>query len=176
MSHGFALFRKKSRSLHRWLSFFVALPAVLIFSTGILLLLRQEFAWIQPVSQKGILPGLPQRTIPELLERVSQDPKVREQTVESLEWKMISSVDYKPASGVYAFRFKSGLEIQLDGANGNILSVAQRRTGFLIELHQGSYFHPWVMKYLFVPVGVALLGLWLSGIVLLWKKSGARGV
>jgi hypothetical protein len=162
-----------ARTGHTALAWFVALPSVLMFSTGVLLLLRQDWSWVQPRVQKGVSSGLPTLSIHEAFERVKAEPRSG-LSVEA-PWSVISSVDVKPSAGILAFRLKSGIEVQVDGTTGAVLSAAPRRTSLLIELHQGSFFHPWVMKGLFLPVGLSLLGLWLSGITLMvWKKK--RGV
>jgi len=160
--------QKLSRRLHQILGWFVALPALLIFATGVLLLLRQDWSWIQPPTFKGERVGLPTLSVHEAFERVKNTPESG--LTPDSGWDEISSVDIRPSKGVMSFRLKSGLEVQVDGTSGAILSAAPRRTSLLIELHQGSFFHPLVMKGLFLPVGISLIGLWLSGVLLLWKR------
>jgi len=42
-----------NRQVHYWGSIIVAVPILIIILTGILLLLKKEYAWIQPPSMKG---------------------------------------------------------------------------------------------------------------------------
>jgi uncharacterized iron-regulated membrane protein len=153
------------RKIHHWLSALVLVPSVLVFSTGILLQLRQDVEWIQPKAREGRSPGLPSVTWDRALETVRN---VEASGIRS--WSDISSVDIKPAKGVMSFRAKSGFEVQIDATTGEVLTAGPRRTGFLIELHQGSYFHPRAMNWVFLPVGLGLLGLSLTGVLLLRKR------
>jgi len=153
------------RKIHHWVSALVLVPSVLIFSTGILLQLRQDVEWIQPKVRQGSTPGLPSIPWARAFESVR---KVEAAGIRT--WGDISSVDIKPAKGVMSFRAKSGFEVQIDATTGEVLTAGPRRTGFLIELHQGSYFHPRVMNWIFLPVGVGLLVLSMTGMLLLRKR------
>ena len=42
------------RKIHYWGSFSIALPLVIMIGAGLLLMVKKEFNWIQPPSQRGI--------------------------------------------------------------------------------------------------------------------------
>jgi uncharacterized iron-regulated membrane protein len=162
---GLAGLRKLSRKLHQFLAWVVIAPSILIFSTGVLLLLRQNVAWIQPPAMMGTQAGLPVVGIERAFEVARSVP---EAGISS--WQDLSSIDIRPAKGTLAFRAKNGYEVQIDGLSGAVVSAAPRRTSFLIELHQGTYFHPKAMTWWTLPVGLGLLSLSVSGLFLLRRK------
>ncbi len=45
---------KQLRKLHYWISPFIFLPVLVIFSTGVLLQLKKQSDWIQPPIQQGV--------------------------------------------------------------------------------------------------------------------------
>jgi len=157
--------RRWSRKLHQFMAWLVIAPSVLIFSTGVLLLLRQNVAWIQPPAVMGTQAGLPVIGMDRAFEVARSVP---EAGISS--WQDLSSIDIKPAKGTLAFRARNGYEVQVDGVSGVVLSAAPRRTSFLIELHQGTYFHPKAMTWWTLPVGLGLLSLSVSGLFMLRRK------
>ena len=50
---------KWSRKVHYWGAFVVALPVLIIFTSGILLQLKKDFEWIQPPTISGSIQNLP---------------------------------------------------------------------------------------------------------------------
>ena len=161
--------RAGGRKVHHWLAPVLLLPSLVIFSTGILLQLRQDIEWIQPKTRQGSVPGLPAVSWEKALENAQ---KVPDAGISS--WQDLSSIDIKPSKGVLSFRTKAGFEVQLDSSTGDVLWAAPRRTGFLIELHQGSYFHSGAMTWVFLPTGLGLLVLALTGTVLIRKRMFSR--
>lgn len=165
---GLVALRRWSRKLHQFLAWLVIAPSVLIFSTGVLLLLRQNVAWIQPPALMGTQAGLPEVGIERAFEAARSVPEAG-----ITSWQDLSSIDIKPSKGTLAFRAKNGYEVQVDGVSGVVLSAAPRRTSFLIELHQGTYFHPKAMTWWTLPVGLGLLSLSVSGLFLLRRKKAS---
>jgi hypothetical protein len=149
----------QSRSLHRRLAWLILLPSLVTITTGIVLLLRQDFEWIQPKARTGTSRELPTLPLAEALLRASAAaaPELKSGAT-------LSSIDVRPSKGTFAFRYSDGLEVQLDGRDGTVLHKGRRRTAFLIELHQGTWFHSDFMKWVFLPSGVGLLLLWVTGV------------
>lgn len=153
---------KSSRKLHRVFSLWSALPLLIIILTGVLLILRGQFDWIQPPAQNGIQAQVsPQISPGEILLKLQSHPELRVRN-----WTEVSSVIFKPSKGIYQVRLKNNYEVQYDAQNGRLLHTQYRTTSLLISLHQGSFFGNWVMLWVFFPSGVLLLGLWLSGFLL----------
>jgi hypothetical protein len=76
-----------NRKVHYWISFAVALPALVIFCTGILLQMKKQFAWVQPAELRGSgsEPALEFFRILEICRNVPE--------AEAREWADINRVD-----------------------------------------------------------------------------------
>ena len=80
--------------------------------------------------------------------------------------------------GIVKVKTKSRWEIQIDTDNAKILSEAYRRSDVIENLHDGSWFSDGVKKWVFLPSGLILLVLWLTGVYLVlfpyfrkWQKG-----
>lgn len=71
-----------------------------------------------------------------------------------------------PGKGLLKVVSTNRCEIQLCASTGNLLQIAQRRSDLIESLHDGSWFHPAAKLWVFLPVGVVLLGLLLTGLYL----------
>ena len=149
-----------NRRLHRWGAAVVALPFLLVICTGILLQLKKQFPWVQPPERRGaaVAPALSQAQV---LEHARTVPHAR-----IASWDDVDRVDYRPAKGMLKIIGKARWEIQLDASTGDVLHVAYRRSDLVESLHDGSFFHPVAKLGVFLPSGVIVLGLWLTGIYL----------
>lgn len=162
---------KWSRWLHRWGSILIALPILLVITTGIVLQLKKQVAWVQPPSQRGSA-AEPTLAFDRILEIARTVPEAG-----ITGWGDIDRLDVRPSKGMLKVRAKNRWEIQLDAASGDILQVAYRRSDLIESLHDGSFFHDQVKLWLFLPATIVLLGLWLTGIYLFilpylvkWKR------
>ena len=63
-------------------------------------------------------------------------------------------------------RSKNSWEVQIDTTTGEILQVAYRRSDFIENLHDGSFFFGGAKIWIFLPVAILLLGLWFTGLFL----------
>ncbi|WP_286262790.1 PepSY-associated TM helix domain-containing protein [Thalassotalea atypica] len=153
-------FSSFNRTTHKWASIIIALPLLLVIITGILLLVRKEFAALQPPSQKGIA------TIPSIgFEQILSAAKsVKEAEVHS--WEDVDRLDVRPSKGIIKIRANNSWEIQIDGQNAQVLQVAYRRSEWIESLHDATYFQDSANLWLMLPVGIALLLLWLTGLYL----------
>ncbi|MAG77680.1 MAG: hypothetical protein CL811_13070 [Colwelliaceae bacterium] len=153
-------FSSFNRTTHKWASIIIALPLLLIIVTGILLLVKKEFALLQPPTQKGVA-LVPNISFEHILK---QTASVEQANVKS--WDDIDRLDVRPSKGVIKVRTNNAWEIQLDGETGEILQVAKRNSDFIESLHDGTFFHKLANLWLMLPVGIALLLLWLTGLYL----------
>lgn len=150
------------RKAHYWGSLIIALPTLIMITTGILLLVKKEFQWIQPPSQKGISQdAVPTQTFEQLFLQVQLTPQM-----EVEKWTDLQRVEVKPGKGVVKFISTNYWELQLDTHTGAALSLAKRRSGIIESIHDGSWFTRWMKLWVFLPVGLLLVGLWLTGIYL----------
>ncbi len=161
---------------HKWVGISAAAFLLLIASTGFLLLLKKEFAWIQPPTQvgsEGRLEGF--LTLEEAWQRVlaAKHPDFR--TIDDLD-----RIDVRPSQRIYKVRSKHNhTEIQVDAINGAILSTETRRSDFLEELHDGSWFAKPVHDYLMPIVALCVVflvcsGLWIWSAPILKRRRSKR--
>lgn len=151
-----------NRKVHYWLTIFIALPLLITTLTGIMLHFKKQIAWIQPVEKKGTK-GEAKLSLPELLDTCK---KVEEISVKS--WDDIARVDFRPSKGLIKVTTKGDYEIQVDAVTGEVLQTAYRRSDIIEAFHDGSWFHDQVKFWIFMPTGIALLVLWVTGMYLFW--------
>lgn len=160
--------RVANRQLHRRGALLVALPFLVVIVTGILLQTKKQFAWVQPPEQRteSAVPGIPFEAI---LHAAAKHPHTG-----ITSWDDIDRLDVRPGKGIIKVIGKRRWELQLDLATAEVLQVAYRRSDLIESLHDGSWFHPAAKLYLFLPAGVIVLGLWLTGVYLWWVPILAR--
>jgi uncharacterized iron-regulated membrane protein len=127
------------RKVHHWGSIIIALPLVIMIGAGSLLMLKKEFEWIQPPSQKGIAH--------------SEVPMASMQSL------------FDAALSVEKAGFTTW-EVQVDTHSAKVLQVAERRSDVIEAIHDGSYFAEWVKLWVFLPAGLILFVLWITGLYL----------
>lgn len=157
-----------NRKLHRWGSISVAIPFLIVIATGLLLQVKKQVPWVQPVEQKGT-PGAPVVSLDALLQAARSVPEAGIQ-----EWSDVDRMDVRPGKGLVKVIGKSRWEVQVDAASGAVLQTAFRRSDWLETLHDGSWFHPLAKLWLFLPSGVIVFGLWITGIYLFLLPIRAR--
>jgi len=157
-----------NRKLHRWGSISVAIPFLIVIATGLLLQVKKQVSWVQPVEQKGT-PGAPSVSLDALLEAARSVPHAEIQS-----WSDVDRMDVRPSKGLVKVIGKSRWEVQVDAASGAVLQTAFRRSDWLETLHDGSWFHPLAKLWLFLPSGVIVFGLWITGIYLFLLPIRAR--
>jgi uncharacterized iron-regulated membrane protein len=163
-----------NRKLHRWGAIAVAVPFLIVIATGVLLQLKKQLAWVQPTEMKGT-PGDPQVTMAAVLEAARSRP---ETGIES--WSDVDRVDVRPGKGLIKVIGHSSWEVQIDQATGEVLKTAYRRSDLVESLHDGSWFHDAAKLFIFLPSGVIVFVLWVTGIYLFLlpirsRRARARG-
>lgn len=150
-----------SRKLHRWAALVVALPTIVVVVSGILLSVKKDFDWIQPVEQRG-LSNAPSISFDEILEASRGVAKAQIE-----DWNDIDRIDVRPDRGVLKIKpVHTRWEIQIDTVTGSVLQVAYRRSDLIESIHDGSFFHEFVKRWVFLPTAVVLAGLWGTGLYL----------
>jgi uncharacterized iron-regulated membrane protein len=157
-----------NRKVHYWISIAVALPALVIFCSGILLQMKKQFAWVQPAELRGSghEPRLEFFHILEICRKIPQ--------AQVSEWADINRIDVRPSRGMLKVWAKNNWEVQIDIATGQVLQVAYRRSDMIEAIHDGSWFHENVKLWVFLPVGMTLLALSLTGLYLFWLPIFVR--
>ena len=150
------------RKIHHWGSFIIALPLIIMIGAGILLMLKKEIEWIQPSSEKGSeREAVPMASMEDLF--------IAAKSVEHAgftSWSELERADLKPGKGMIKFVSATQWEVQVDTSSAKVLKVAKRRSDTIESIHDGSYFAEWMKLGLFLPVGIVLFILWLTGVYL----------
>ena len=159
---------KLSRLSHRWGSIIALLPITIIIFSGIVLQLKKESAYIQPPTQRGA------GTEPTIgFERILEVARtVPEAEIES--WEDIDRLDVRPGEGVVKVRCKNRYEVQIDTETAEILQVAFRRSDLIESIHDGSYFNDHFKLWVFLPAGIVLAALVITGVHLFLLPYLAR--
>ncbi|MEE8103983.1 MAG: PepSY domain-containing protein [Planctomycetota bacterium] len=147
-----------TRVLHRWGSVIVLVPLLLVIPTGILLLLKKEFAWIQPPTRTGTADQPGTTNLDLSFERILEISRGVPET-EIQTWDDVDRLDVRPGRGMLKVRSKNRWEIQLDAKTGEILQVAYRRSDLIESLHDGSFFHDDAKLWVLLPNALVLLGM-----------------
>lgn len=160
--------KRWSRKLHRWGAILIAIPTLLVISTGLMLQLKKQVAWVQPPTQRGVGTDL-QLDWQQILAATASNPQSEVQS-----WDDINRLDVRPSRGIIKVRCENGWELQLDAADGSVLSSAYRRSDLIESLHDGSFFSDTAKLYVFFANGLILLGLWLTGMYLWYLPIQSR--
>lgn len=160
---------KLSRRVHYWASFAAALPILVILGSGILLQLKKQVEWVQPAEIRGT-GTVPVIGFPELIAAMQTDAALG-----VTGWGDVSRIDVRADRGLAKVTLKTGWEAQIDLGTGKLLKTAVRRSDFIESLHDGSYFAgDWTKLGLFLPAGLVLLVLWLTGLWMFWVTWNAK--
>ena len=161
-------FNLLNRKIHNWASIIVAVPIIVIIASGLFLQLKKQVTWIQPAEIRGT-GKTPEISLPKILE-ISRE--VSEAEIET--WDDINRLDVRPSKGMVKVRAENDWEIQIDLKSGKVLQTAYRRSDLIESIHDGSFFHDNVKLWIFLPAGIVLLALWLTGIYMFFQPRWAR--
>ena len=163
---------RRFRVWHRYLG--VALAVFLLVSavTGLLLGWKKDADWIQPPTQRGsaetLAEWLPLGTLADAASEglYAARPDQRANPVDRL--------DVRPGKGIVKVLFEEGnWEVQVDGATGQVRSVAKRHSDWIESLHDGSIISS---GFKLISMNVLGLGLVLMMLTGLWLWYGPRVV
>lgn len=161
------------RKIHHWGSIVIAIPVVIIIVSGLFLQLKKDVNWIQPPTQRGVEAALPQTSFEDMFAAAMS---VQQAGIKS--WEDLDRVDIKPNKGVIKFIAQSNWEVQVDTTTAEVLSYSYRRSDVIEAIHDGTWFANWTKLGLFLPAGIVLFLLWLTGIYLFflphYKKAQKR--
>jgi uncharacterized iron-regulated membrane protein len=151
----------------------IAIPLLVVILTGVLLQVKKQVAWVQPPTARGS-EGLPQLSWQQLLEIARSVPKAEVQS-----WDDIDRLDVRIDKSLAKIRCENRWELQVDLVSGEVLQSTYRRSDLIEAIHDGSWFAGDLTKLgLFLPNGLVLLGLWLTGLYLffmpIFKKRQNR--
>lgn len=148
------------RKAHYWLSIVLAAPILVILVSGLLLQVKKQSPWVQPAEQRGEGKE-PVVSFAKILELCRGIPEAQVAS-----WEDVHRIDVRPGRGLVKVVAKNHWEVQIDSHTGEVLQVAYRRSDIIESIHDGSWFHSWAKLGLFLPSGIVLLLLWVTGIYL----------
>jgi uncharacterized iron-regulated membrane protein len=158
-----------NRRLHAQIGFWIAAPLLLVTVTGILLLVKKQWGFVQPPEQRGTVAANP-AGLDVLLASLTAEPELG-----VVGWESVDRLDVRPGKGLVKAQLADGREVQLDLATGRILQIAVRRTDLIEALHDGSYFGGEGAKLgFFLPVACAFVLLIGSGLWMWWYPIQVR--
>ena len=143
-------------------------PMMIIVVTGIILMLKKEVAYIQPPTRRGSGSALAIG-----FDRILESAGTVEQA-QITSWDDVDRLDVRPGKGVIKVRGKNRWEVQIDAKTGEVLQAAIRRSDLIESIHDGSYFHESLKLWVFLPSGVILAILVLTGVHLFSLPHLAR--
>ncbi len=151
---------RQFRSIHKWIGISVALFMLITSTTGVLLGWKKNVELLQPATQKGSSLAFAEWTSFDKVARAAllAIDSVAGRTIE------IDRMDVRPDKGIIKVTFKEGYwEAQVDGASGNVLSVAQRHADWIEHIHDGSIISE-AFKLVYTNyIGLGLLFLSITG-------------
>jgi uncharacterized iron-regulated membrane protein len=161
-----------TRRVHRWGAVGVALPLVVIITTGLLLQVKKQVPWVQPPTRQGSTGG-PMVGLEQILTAARTAPAA---AIDG--WDDVDRLDLRPADGIVKVHARNRWEVQVDLGTGGVLQARYRRSDLIESLHDGSFFHDRAKLLVFLPAGVLLLMLWCTGVYLwvlpVWSRRAGR--
>ena len=162
-------FNVLNRKIHYWATAFLAIPVLIILSTGLLLQVKKHWNWVQPEEQRGSGTS-PKINLEEILSSVRQVSHL-----EVTDWSDINRLDVRPAKGLAKVWLQNGWEVQVDLGTGRVLHAAYRRSDLIESIHDGSFFAGDISKLgIFLPTGLGLLLMWITGLWMFWLPFSVR--
>ena len=153
-------FKKTNRTIHKWASIIIAIPLLISFVTGVLLLVKKEFSVIQPPTMKG------QASVPTInFDNILIAAKSVEQA-QIVTWEDVDRLDVRPGKGLIKIRSNNSIEIQIDAVSGDILHVAKRNSDFIESIHDGTFFEKNANLWLMLPTAIIAIVLLITGVIL----------
>ena len=167
---------KWTRKTHYWGALVILIPISVISITGILLQLKKEVAWIQPPTTKGAIQNNPTISFDAILAAAKSASEANIQS-----WDDVDRLDVRIDKGIVKVRGKNRWEVQIDTRSGDVLQVAYRRSDLIEQIHDGSWFHDKAKLWIFLPSGIILFVLWITGVYMVilpytikWKRSSKK--
>ena len=122
-----------------------------------MLQLKKQLNWVQPNVE------ITSSSQPIILQSYLDAAKsVKEANISS--WDDIERIDIRPDKGIAKIKSKNNWEIQIDIETTEIYATNYRRSDVIESIHDGSFFSEIVKYGWFLPSGILLLILSLTGI------------
>lgn len=158
------------RRLHRWGAIIFFIPLALVVGSGLLLQVKKQVPWVQPPTKKGVAPlTIPKQTWEQIFTAVQGVPEAQIN-----QWSDIDRLDIRVDRGIAKVVSRNRWEVQVDLETGAVLQRAYRRSDLIESLHDGTFFGEWAKLGLFLPNGIVLAILLLTGLYLWYLPIRSR--
>ena len=152
-----------NRTVHRWFGIVFAIALLNFSITGLLLLEKKNFDWIQPPTQTASDGTVDQFITNQHLFKIVFDEK----HPDFKNMEDIDRIDFRPGKRIFKVRSKNNYsEIQVDAVNGKILSIAKRNSDMIETWHDGSIFGEFVHQFIMPIVAIITVILTITGLYL----------
>ena len=150
-------------NIHKWTGLTLALVFACSAVTGFGLLIKKRVAWIMPPTMTGADGTADDLiTVQEVLAAVFAQNHPDFQDLDD-----IDRIDFRPRHRVHKVHSEHHhAEMQIDAITGDMLSIGTRRSDFLENVHDGSFYGAWVHTWIMPAAAASLLcmtgsGFWL---------------
>lgn len=162
----------KLRAIHKWIGLFACLFLVIISATGFFLAIKGNVGWMRPPSEKG-------GEIASFADVVPVDVAAQSAfgagIAELKSYDDIERFEYHADKNVYKIHSAKGYhEVQVDGANGEVLATGTRNDQLMEDIHDLSFFASFAHAWLLPAVAVALFLLGLTGVIMYFVPVARR--
>ena len=158
-----------NRKVHFWAAFLATAPVLVIIASGLLLQAKKQWTWVQPAEQRGA-GTVPAVDFAQIMASLRSVPSLGVGG-----WDDVDRIDVRPGRGMAKVTLKSQWEAQIDLGSGRVLQTAYRRSDLIESIHDGSFFGgDWTKLGLFLPAGLTLLLLWLTGLWMVWVQLSGK--
>jgi uncharacterized iron-regulated membrane protein len=146
---------------HKWVGIILAIVFLMIAGTGFLLLIKKDYDWIQPPTQRGEEGTLADFiTLQEMFASVFAEEHSDFRSMDD-----IDRVDFRPGKRIFKVRSNHNYsEIQVDAITGEVRSVATRNSDLIESIHDGSFFGDWAHGWVMPIASGAMIFLVFSGL------------
>lgn len=160
------------RVWHRYVSIGLSLFILISSITGILLAWKKNVELLQPSTQKGVSKELvtwkPMHELADIAESalIKQYPEQADNSIDRM--------DVRPSKGIVKVVFENGSwEVQVDGTDGTVKSIAKRHADWIESLHDGS-----IISSLFKLISMNILGIGLIMMMMtgIWLWYGPKKI
>ncbi|MGE0002833.1 MAG: PepSY domain-containing protein [Fimbriimonadaceae bacterium] len=152
------------RSIHRVVGLAGSLCMLLLAVTGFFLALKSELEWMRPPTRK-LESGQDLAAAIHPSEALNAGLDVGIAQLASLD--DVDRFEYHSDAHVYKILSKDGYhEVQVDAANGDVLSVGKRNDQLTEDIHDLRFFHPQLRKFMLPVVAAGLFTLGVTGVVM----------
>lgn len=164
---------------HKWTGILFSIFFLTVAVTGFLLIMKKEWTWVQPPTQKGSEGELKDfLTMERLFTIVFEQNNPNFKSMDD-----IDRVDMRPGKRVYKVRsVHNHAELQVDAISGKILSDTWRASDLIEQIHDGSWMAEWFHDFFMPFVSFAIiflvfsgLWLWLEPIIKKWRRKAKKG-